>query len=146
MPIKDKKSIFIDTSGFVSVMVESDQYFKDASPFFRRSLAQYTPLITTNLVIAEAYPLIRRFSCHKNAMRFLEIIAEGSRNNYLEVSYTTAYHYQKAEDLLKKYQEHDLSLVDAVNMMIMKENGLSRVFGFDSHFRLEGYLLIPADL
>jgi predicted nucleic acid-binding protein len=136
--------VFIDTCGFIGIMVEADQYFKRAAPYFSELLQQSVPLITTNLIIAESYPLIHRFSYPKNALHFLEVITDACQKNYLNLIYSTASHYQQAELLLQKYADHDLSLVDATSFSIMKERNISKVFGFDSHFRLEGFELVPA--
>lgn len=135
--------IFIDTSGFIATIVESDQYAKKAMPFFQWLLDQSIPLITTNLIIAEGYPLIRRFSYPKNALRFLEIVSNACQKNYLQLIYVSAGHHQKAELLIRKYADHDLSLVDALSMTVMKEFHSQQVFGFDAHFHLEGFELIP---
>jgi predicted nucleic acid-binding protein len=136
--------VFIDTSGFIGVMVEADQYFKRAAPFFDELLEQSVPLITTNLVIAESYPLIQRFSYPKNALLFLEIVRDACQKNYLKLIYGAASHQEQAELLLRKYEDHDLSLVDAISFSVMKERNIAKVFGFDSHFRLAGFELVPA--
>lgn len=144
MAVKKKNnSIFIDSGGFIASMVISDRHYKAASQFMDKILSSKETLVTSNLVIAETYPLIYRFSNYKNAIRFFDIVSKTSKAGFIKIIFSTAEHYRVADEILRKYSNQDLSLVDAVSFAIMRELKINRVFGFDSHFLLEGFILEP---
>lgn len=45
--------------------------------------------------------------------------------------------------VLAKYADHDLSLTDAVSFAVMQDLRLTEAFGFDRHFTVAGFLLVP---
>jgi predicted nucleic acid-binding protein len=49
-----------------------------------------------------------------------------------------------AEDILEKYADQDLSLVDAVSFVVMRERGETQAFTFDRHFLTMGFENLPA--
>jgi predicted nucleic acid-binding protein len=48
-----------------------------------------------------------------------------------------------AEQLLLRYSDQKLSYVDAISMTVMREEKISQVFGFDRHFHLLNFELVP---
>jgi predicted nucleic acid-binding protein len=50
---------------------------------------------------------------------------------------------EKAEDILRKYQDQDFSYADAVSFAVMKQYGIGQAFSFDEHFITAGFTLIP---
>lgn len=54
------RSLFVDTSGWVAVADQSDQFHDQAARFYRQAFAHYAGLMTTSLVLAESYALLRR--------------------------------------------------------------------------------------
>ena len=48
-----------------------------------------------------------------------------------------------AEETLRRYDDQDLSYVDAVSFAVMKAQRLDTVFGFDHHFEVMGFSRQP---
>ena len=48
-----------------------------------------------------------------------------------------------AEQLLRDFPDQRLSYVDAVSMAMMKKKQMSKVFGFDHHFYMMDFELVP---
>ncbi|MDK2878404.1 MAG: uncharacterized protein PWR06_1120 [Thermoanaerobacteraceae bacterium] len=139
----NKDAIFIDTSGFIAAIREDDQFFRIASVYFNDILKRKLDIITTNLIISETYPLIYRMSCYKVAMKFLDIIKEATKEGFLNVIFLQREHDQKIYETLVKYNDQDLSYVDASSFIIMRDLNIKKVFGFDKHFRVGGFYLVP---
>jgi len=50
---------------------------------------------------------------------------------------------ETAEDILRKYQDHDFSFTDAVSFAVMKQHEIIKAFSFDQHFVIAGFTLSP---
>lgn len=69
------REIFVDTGAWIALTDKGDQMHKVASQALPAILKRWPALITTNLVIAEAYNLIRRRLGHSQGIQFLESLA-----------------------------------------------------------------------
>lgn len=135
-----RSEVFVDASAWIAVVWHGDQYHAAAATEYRRLVSASIPLITTNLVIAEAHALIRRDGGHARAMRFLESLRTTTR---LERLYADADLEQRAERLLAQYSDHAFSFADAISFTAMRDRDISEAFGFDRHFLVAGFSLIP---
>lgn len=133
-------TLFVDTGAWFALADKSDQYHIKAVKIYPELLSSYNNLKTTNLVIAETYTLIRRALGHQAAITFLENIAASPRvikvysDNILE---------EKAEKILRKYQDQNFSYTDAVSFAVMKQYVIQKAFSFDQHFVTAGFTKIP---
>ncbi len=132
--------IFVDASAWIAVVWNGDQHHVAAAAEYRRLVTTSTPLVTTNLIIAEAHALIRRDGGHARAMRFLESLRTTAR---IERVYADADLEQRAERLLAQYADHAFSFADAVSFALMQGRGISHAFAFDRHFLAAGFTLVP---
>ena len=132
--------IFVDTGAWLALADKRDQYHKAATAVYPQILHQYPRLITTNLVIAETYNLIRRRLGHQAGISFLSSLRQTSR---LKRIYTNDAATSQAEAILKQYNDQDFSLVDAVSFVVMHEQNSTQVFAFDHHFQVMGFNLVP---
>ncbi|MGQ9553430.1 MAG: type II toxin-antitoxin system VapC family toxin [Anaerolineae bacterium] len=139
MPIE----VFVDAGAWVAVGDVRDQHHALASRYYSELLKQKRSLITTNLVVAEAYVLILRSSGHMSALRFLNSVRYSS---FITRVYSTAALEAQAETILRRYADQDFSLTDAVSFTLMRERGISAAFAFDSHFATMGFTLVPPPL
>jgi predicted nucleic acid-binding protein len=97
-------------------------------------------LVTTNLVVGEAYILIRRAAGHPAAMRFLQALGQTTR---LARVYSDASLEEEAEKILHRYADHAFSFTDAVSFVLMQRRGIAEAFAFDKHFAIAGFSLLP---
>jgi hypothetical protein len=49
----------------------------------------------------------------------------------------------KAEKILRKYDDQDFSLTDALSFAVMDEYGIKKAFSFGRHFLIAGFTIIP---
>jgi predicted nucleic acid-binding protein len=135
-----RSEIFVDASAWFAVVWNGDQHHAAAAAEYRRLVSDSVPLVTTNLVIAEAHALIRRDGGHARAMRFLESLRTTPR---LERVHSDTDLEQRAERLLAQYADHAFSFADAVSFTVMRERDITESFAFDHHFLIAGFSVIP---
>ncbi len=133
--------VFVDAGAWIAISDADDRYHAIATEFYLHALHHYQALITTNLVMAEAYVMIRRASGHQPAIRFLDSIRRSSR--ILKICSDEALEEQ-AEAILRRYSGQDFSFTDAVSFTVMGQRGISEAFAFDRHFLTAGFILVPA--
>jgi len=135
----EEKSLFVDTGAWYALADRSDQHHNQAVDIYPKLLTNHRHL-TTNLVIAETYILIRRAIGHREAITFLENIAASPR--VIKV-FSDRILEDRAENILRKYQDQDFSYTDALSFTVMEEYALEKAFSFDQHFVIAGFTLIP---
>ncbi|MBI1743479.1 type II toxin-antitoxin system VapC family toxin [Candidatus Acetothermia bacterium] len=133
------RELFVDTGAWLALTAEDDAFHEDARQIYPNLLRRYRRLITTNLVVAETYILLRRAAGHAPAVSFLEMLERSPR---IEKVYSTARDEIEAYRLLKKYDDQDFSFADAVSFVIMRRRKIQEVFAFDQHFHTAGYRLV----
>jgi len=134
------ENIFVDTSAWVALADRDDAYHKKAASVYPSLLKTHRSLITSNLIIAEAYVLILSELGHRAALNFLEGIKASPR--ILKI-YSNGEIEAEAEDILIKYGDQDFSYTDAVSFAIMKSQKIRKAFCFDKHFLTAGFENIP---
>ena len=133
----EKKTVFIDTGAWFALADRSDQYHQQAVEIYPDLLKRYHHLSTTNLVIAETYILIRRALGYQPAIIFLENISASPRVGKI---FSDRVLEEKAEGILRKYQDQDFSYTDAVSFAVMRQYKIEKAFSFDEHFIIAGFL------
>lgn len=136
----EKSTLFVDTGAWFALADSSDQHHNQAIEIYPKLLRNNNHLTTTNLVIAETYNLIRRSLGHQAAITFMENIGASPRVNKV---YSDNVLEEKAQDILRQYQDQDFSYTDAVSFAVMKQYGITQVFALDKHFLTVGFEVIP---
>lgn len=132
--------VFVDTSAWIAVSDVGDKYHPAGSVAYNRLIADRRAFVTTNLVIAETYILIRRTGGHQQAMRWLRSLRGSPR---LQRVWSDANLESLAEGILERYKDQDFSFTDAVSFALMHERGIEDAFTFDSHFAVMGFNMLP---
>ena len=132
--------VFVDSGAWIAICDLRDQYHDRAVGAYQKLLRDRTMLVTSNLVIAETYILIRRRGGFRPAMRFLRALRQSQR---LLKWYSDEEIEMQAERVLEQYGDHDFSLTDAVSFVLMRERGIEWAFAFDRHFQVAGFELVP---
>jgi predicted nucleic acid-binding protein len=138
--VKLTESIFVDTSAWAALADKDDAHHIDAASIYPSLLKTQRSLITSNLVIAEAYILILNELGHPAAINFLGGLKASPR--ILRI-FSSEDIELEAEKILKQYSDQDFSYTDAVSFVIMKRQKISRAFSFDKHFVTAGFINIP---
>ena len=132
--------VFIDAGAWIALNDRGDRFHPLAVEYYQRLLRERRLLVTTNLVIAEAYINIRRAGGYQPAIRFLDSMRQSSR---LTKVYADAALEAEAEKLLRRYADQDFSLTDAVSFAVMQQRGIPEAFGFDRRLTTVGIVLMP---
>lgn len=136
--------IYIDAGGFIAVASKKDRFHRIANTFFQEIITQKTIQITTNLVLSETYTYLRYHESHQVACRFLESIRRAEKVGFLFIVYSDHLLEEKAFEVLKKFNDQDLSYADAVSFAYLEIDQETRdVFTFDSHFYFSGRNILP---
>ncbi|WP_026906923.1 type II toxin-antitoxin system VapC family toxin [Paucisalibacillus globulus] len=137
-----RNKLFIDTGAWIALMVESDQFHTKARSYLE-DLDLSTKRYSSTYVIAETYTWLRYRIGFKYADSFLDIIQRSKASGALDVIICEMDILELAEQLLRDFPEQRLSYVDAVSMAIMKKEKITKVFGFDQHFYILGFEVVP---
>jgi predicted nucleic acid-binding protein len=134
------REIFVDAGAWIAIAYRGDENHAEAVAFYERLLWEKRPLVTTNLIVAEANVMIRRYSGHQAAIGFLDSIRQSSR---LTRIYSDAALEVEGEKTLRRYADQDFSLADAVSFAVMQQRGITEAFAFDGHFATAGFVVVP---
>ena len=96
--------------------------------------------LTTDLVVAESYIILRLALGHTPAVAFLQRLRASPR---IERVYVTEAIGLEAEEILRRYRDQDFSLTDAVSFALMRQRGMDTAFAFDAHFSTAGFVRLP---
>ncbi|MEA1977094.1 MAG: PIN domain-containing protein [Chloroflexota bacterium] len=135
-----EREVFVDAGAWIAITDARDKYHKAASELYKRLIDDQINLVTTNLVVAEAYIIIRRTGGHDPAVHFLRSIRESVR---LRKIYSDARVEADAEEILERFADQDFSLADAVSFVVMRDREIEEAFAFDKHFMIAGFGLLP---
>lgn len=133
------RELFIDASAWIALANAKDNDHAAATQIYASVLRSYNYFVTTNLIVAEVYVILRKQLGHNGAAQFLETTQESPR--VILIMSTTELELA-AQEILRQYQDHDFSYVDAVSFALIRQRGISDVFTFDHHFRVMGFFLV----
>ena len=133
--------IFVDTGAWVALADQEDKYHERAATEYPHLLKNYRRLVTTNLVVAEVYIILRKALGHTAAITLLESVRSSPR---IEKVQSTERVETEAEDILCTYSDQDFSYTDAVSLALMRQRGIDTAFAFDKHFLIAGFSMVPA--
>jgi predicted nucleic acid-binding protein len=133
--------VFVDAAAWVAIVDRADTRHQAAVACHERLLNERRPLVTSNLVIAEAHALILRYGGYRVAMSFLASVRPSQR---LVKVYADEALEVDAESILARYADQDFSLADAVSFAVMRQRGIEEAFTFDSHFSTAGFAILSA--
>ncbi|MDH7485361.1 MAG: type II toxin-antitoxin system VapC family toxin [Anaerolineae bacterium] len=137
------REIFVDASAWIALANDRDRFHEAAKAIYPRLLREYGRLVTTNLVVAEVYVVLRKGLGHRAAISFLENLRQSLR--ILKICSTPELE-REAEKLLQQYADQDFSYTDAVSFVLMRERGLHEAFAFDQHFATVGFVVLPGEV
>lgn len=134
------RRLFVDTSAWVATVNLRDQYHQAAAQFYRKAWKEYDQFLTTNLVAAETYILLRLDCGLDTALGWWKKITASPKVQMLYADPDVTW---EAVNLLRKFKDQSFSLTDAVSFQVMGQTSTSDAFAFDSHFRTAGFTVLP---
>jgi predicted nucleic acid-binding protein len=132
--------IFVDTGAFVARHIAGDQHHRAAVRVWQDLRRSGEACLTTSFVIDEALTLIGRRAGNRFAARVGRRLYD---SRVLDVHDPDRDEQIAALATLDKYADQRVTFTDCISFGVMKARRLDRVFGFDSDFRLAGFVLVP---
>ncbi len=133
--------IFIDTSAFLALEDESDQYHEGALQFREQVLRKERyEMITTSYILDETLTLIRFRISTKASIEFSKKIR---KSEVVKIEQVSSKIEEKALDIFERYEDKDFSFTDCVSFVVMWEKGIKEAFAFDHHFNQMGFIRKP---
>jgi uncharacterized protein len=132
--------IFVDTGAFLARCVARDQHHDEATERWRWIAENGFACATSSFVLDETITLLMRRTEPGFALR-------QARSLYANRSLTVL-RPDEADELdalewLRRFADQQVSFTDCVSFVLMKRHRLKRAFGFDRHFSLAGFELLP---
>ncbi|NJM39986.1 MAG: type II toxin-antitoxin system VapC family toxin [Anaerolineae bacterium] len=136
-------SLFIDTSGWLSIFVPSERFHQSAQGIYAEAVSRAKraggiTIVTTNYVLSELIALVlnRGLATMSRALIYVRSIRS--------TSYVAVVHIDKPTDdqawnLLEKRTDKEWSLVDAASFVVMEHLGLEHSLTTDRHFEQAGF-------
>ncbi len=124
---------FVDTSFWVALRFRRDARYESAREIWGAGTG---PLLTTNLVVGEAWTFFARRAGHERAVQFLDAIDRLSR---LTVRHVDEDVEREAWRWLRRHDEREYSFVDASSFAIMRRLRIRDALAFDGDFSAAGF-------
>jgi uncharacterized protein len=130
-------AVFVDTSALVALLNPEDDHHERAERAFAGLRARRPTLLTTSFVLVETYALVGR--------RLGLDAVQGFRADFaplFDVIWVDESLHNAGLDVLVERNKRQLSLVDAVSFVAMRQRGVDEAFSLDPHFEQEGFELV----
>jgi hypothetical protein len=134
---------FVETGGWISVVVEADQYHEAGRDHWQALLDLDAKLLTTDFILDEVVTRLRYDQGHRTAVAFLDLIDAAEAGGGLFIARIGPDLWSQAEAIFRRYDDAKLSFTDCTSFALLREHPVDEVFGFDSHFEMMGFVLQP---
>ena len=130
----------VDTSAFYALMDRSDNHHETAARVWVSLLKENYSIMTTNYVVVETLALLQgRLGFDAANLWYRDILG------IVDVQWTDESTHGRAFELWLSLGRRKLSLVDCVSFATLRRHKAEIVFGFDKHFREQGFQVLGLD-
>jgi len=130
-------NVFIDTSGFLSVLDAADRFHARAKKAWESLLVPDVRLFTNNYVLVETLAIVQR----KLGMGAVRVFEEDVLP-VVGIDWVDEATHKAGMSAMLAASKRKLSLVDCASFETMRKLGLRTAFSFDRHFREQGFELV----
>jgi uncharacterized protein len=131
-------TVFADTAALFALLDSEERDHAAAASAWREFLASDTTLVTTNYILIEAAAVIQRRLGLAALRAFHDEIAPE-----LQVVWVDEDLHRSGIEAVLIAARRDLSMVDCVSFRVMRKREIAVAFTLDSHFREQGFTVIP---
>jgi predicted nucleic acid-binding protein len=130
--------IYVDTSAFVALINMDDPNHDQAMQIWEHLIEDEEKLICNNYVLVESIALIQR----RVGLKAVSILHNDILPS-IEIDWLDKDLHNSIVKAVLKTNRRQISLVDNSSFDTMRRNGVKTVFAFDSHFKAQGFDVIP---
>ena len=131
------EKVFIDTSAFYALMDRSDSYHLSASKLWAHILDKGYYLKTSNYVTVETLALLQNRLGFEAADLWARDVL-----GIVETLWIDKLLHNLAFEIWLSLGRRKLSLVDCTCFVIMRQDKMEKVFGYDKHFTEHGFEIL----
>ena len=131
--------LFVDTSAFVALIDEDDNFHQEAKKFAGTFRPHYR-LNISNFILDEAITRIRMKLGHSPACQFIDDILNSKVYRIHRVGPKIE---KEGIRFFKKYNDKRLSFTDCTSFVLMKYLKITTAFTFDDDFAQVGFTKLP---
>ncbi len=136
-------TVFVNSGGWLSVVIESDQYHAIGKSHFQALIELGASITTSDFVLDEVITRLRYDVGHKKAVEFLTLAHEATGTGALTIRRVSASIWNTAEEIFLHYADARLSFTDCTSFALLGVHPVEEVFGFDAHFEMMRHVLQP---
>lgn len=139
----DHKRIFIDTSGWIELMLRGERYHKEVSTYFLAAQKIGAKFITSDYVLDEAWTRLITAQSMTTARALRDKVIAAERLGKLLIVWMGEERFQAAWKLFAAYAEHAFSFTDATILTIVQELKIDEVLTLDQGFKKAKIIVRP---
>ncbi len=133
-----EREVFIDTSGFYSMLVSRDRMHPAAREFMAQAAREGRRFVTTDHVLDETATLLRA----RGLDRFTPALFESvDKSRAIRIEWTTSGRFDQTRAFFLRHADKSWSFTDCLSFVLMRELGLREALSTDDHFRQAGFSL-----
>ena len=136
------RNVFVDTSGFYSLLVRRDDRHQQASRLLCEARRQKDRFVTTDYVLNETATLLKVRGHGHLVPVLLETVFSSAA---CTVRWTDAEQFRTTCDFFMKHEDQAWSFTDCLSFVVMKAQRLRDALTKDAHFREAGFQPLLAE-
>ena len=132
--------VFFDTSAFYALASQTDIHHQAAKAFYEEAFVNTEEIqfVTSSYILVESFALIQNRLGFSVLKKFAQSI-----QGFVNIIWVGQEEHEFAWKFLLTRKDKNVSFVDCVSFILMKREGISTAFSFDSDFKIEGFKLVP---
>lgn len=133
-------AVFVDAGPLIALVDPHDQWRAHALRVMKMLQGTDRPLVTSNLVLMEAYSALVGRVERSAIARFR---ASLRNSEVIRVERVDAFLEELAWQLFMRYDDKVIGMVDCTSFAIMEQWQITEAFTFDRHFKQVGFQTLP---
>lgn len=139
----ETKRIFIDTSGWVELILKGEKYHKDVANYFIDEDKKGSKFFTNDYVLDEAWTKLITSHSFTAAKALREKTRQAQEVFKLHIIWTDEILFNQAWEAFEKFSEHKLSFTDALIARVVQSLKIDEILSLDKGFQKVGFTVKP---
>jgi predicted nucleic acid-binding protein len=130
--------VFVDTSALIAVLDRDEDRHSKAVGAWQNLVETSEHLLTTNYVLLETAALVQRRVGFDAVRALQDNIAP-----ILTIEWISRELHSRGIDAALATGKRNLSVVDCISFIVMRQQQTETAFAFDAHFSEQGFTVVP---